>query len=511
MVGYQAAGLFLVLLFSYEDGKEAAEGPDQSQSQVAQQEPGKRLFGTVYDEVTQRPIPLAKLCNQRGQIVRSDKHGRFQFQTVASDFERIIVTSMGRATRLINVDLSERPSAEVDIFLSPGATVHGRVVDQEGRPVPNARIERIGTGSQLLNFLTAITDAEGRFEFDDFPTNRLMLPLRVTASGYEERNGDLFATGAVDQPTELTLRVVKVEQEEGEPQLKVRLGAGDQDPEVGVVRGRVVDPQGKPVRNFTVEFLLPSILEPADWGSFPSGGGKRSYTHDDGRFLVGHLEATKRYRVAVVVPGFGRADVEPIYAEVAARQNEFEFRLTEPYQLVVKVVDQANQQPLSDVMVGLSGRHFNQGDFEWDFRLHDAQILRTTEAGLATFDKLPMKAARLIVQKPGYARQQHAWVDNGKTVEIQLVSEASVRVKLKLATSRVISGLNLKLRTENGDVRYGCAMDNAPSPTIHLDQLSPGACALEVYDGFAKEPWNAVLTRPLELKAGDNVFELDLP
>ncbi len=492
-----------------ENGKQAAEGLNESPPLVVRLLPGKRLFGTVSHEVTRQPIHLARLYTQQGQFARTDRQGRFEFHGVPSRVELIMVKSNGKSTRLIHVDLSERPFAAVDVFLSPGATVRGCVVDQAGRPVPHARVERVRSGHRLLGDMTTVTAADGRFEFDDFPSNRLMLPLQVTVPGYEERNDDLFATASVDQPTELTLRVVKVEVEVGQPPLMAALAGGAQDPEIGAIRGRVVDPQGQPVRNFAVEFLLPSSLEPADWGSTSSG--PRLFSQDDGRFVVGRLEANKRYRVAVVAPGFGRADVEPIYADLAMRQQELEFRLTEPYQLVVNVIDQTNQQPIPDVMVGLSGRHFNKGDFDWNYQLHEAQIEQTNANGQAAFEKLPMKAARLFLRRPGYARQQQAWVDNGKSVEIRLPPEARVAVTLKLGTPRVISGLNLKFRTENGDVCYARSMDNAPSPTIRIDQLHPGSCSLEVYDGFANEPWNAVITRNIDLKPGDNAFEMEIP
>lgn len=490
------------------DGKGPAEGPDASQPLVVRLLPGKRLFGTVFHEVTRQPIPLARLYTRQGQFARTDRQGRFEFHGVPSSVEVIMVKSIGKSTRLIQVDLSERPSAEVDIFLSPGVTVQGCLLNQAGQPVPNARVERIGSGNRLLNYASAVTANDGRFELDDFPINTLMTPLQVTVAGYEERNDEMFPTASADQPTELTLRVVKVEKEGGQPPLMAALAGGAQDPEVGAIRGRVIDPQGRPVRNFSVGYLLPSNLEPADWAT---ANGVRSFSEDDGRFVVGRLEATKRYRVAVMAPGFGRAEVEPIYANLAKDQKEIEFRLTEPYQLVVKVFDQKNQQPISDVMVGLSGRHFNKGDFDWNYRLHEAQILRTHADGQVTFDKLPMKEARLFLRKPGYVRHQQPWVDNGKPVEINLEPEARVLVTLKLKTPRVISGLNIKFRSENGDVCYERSKDNSPSPTIRIDQLLPGSCTLEIYDGFAKEPWNAVVTRNIDLKPGDNVLEMEIP
>ena len=492
-----------------EGNKKGREDSHDPESLVARLMPGKRLFGTVYHEVTRQPIPLAKLYTRQGQFVRTDKQGRFEFHGVPSRVELIMVRSMGKSTRLIHVDLSERPIAEVDIFLAPGATVRGRVMDQEGRPVSNARVERIGSGNPLLSYTSAVTGADGRYEFDDFPPNRLMMPLQVTAPGYEERQDEMFATGSADQPTELPLRVVHVEKEVGQPELKGKLAGGAQAPEVGAIRGRVVDPQGRPVRNFAVGLLMPSSLVPADWGSPPSA--MRAFSEEDGRFVLGSLEQTKRYRVAVVAPGYGRADVEPIYADVVTRQQEVEFHLKEPYQLVVKVVDETNEQPIPEFIVGLSARHFNKSDFDWDYRLHDAQIEHTNAGGQATFTALPMNEARLILRRPGYARLLQSWVDNGQPVTIRLQQEARVAATLKLKTPRIISGLNLKSRTDNGIVCYARSTDNASSPTIHLDQLKPGPCLLEVYDGFAHEPWNAVFTRRVDLKPGDNVMELEIP
>lgn len=127
MGGYQAAGLLLALYFVADVGAQPAAAPMQPQPEDASPVGGKTLFGTVYAEETREPIALAKVYDRQGQVVQTDERGRFEFQGVASDAQRIMVTSTRRATRLINVDLPERTSAEVDIFLSLGAIVRGRV------------------------------------------------------------------------------------------------------------------------------------------------------------------------------------------------------------------------------------------------------------------------------------------------------------------------------------------------------------------------------------------------
>lgn len=491
-----------------DDGKEQVANQDAEEPFVVQLRRGKILSGTVYHEVTRQPVPLARLYTSQGQFARTDKQGRFEFHGVPAGVQRIMVKSAGKATRMINVDLAARSTAEVDIFLSPGAIVRGIVLDQDGQPVANATIKRIGSGPLLLQYPTAITADDGRFDFDDFPTRRMMMPLQVSARGYEERNDDMFATASADQPLELKLSAIKVEREHGQPQLMAGLAGGVPNPKDGKIRGRVTNPRGQPVRNFSVEFLLLSNLEHPDRGEAPAS--ELLFTQDDGRFVVGNLEASKRYRVAVSAPGFGRADVEPIYAAESTKE-EIEFRLVDPYSVTIKVSDDTNQQGIPDAMVGLSARYFGNGAFEWDYRLHDSRMDRTDSQGQVAFEKLPMKEARLFVQKAGYVRYQQVWNDNGKPVEIVLQPEARIRVSLKLNTPRVISGLNIKFRTKNAEVCYARSGDNSSPPVIRMDQLLPGECSLELYDGFAAEPWNAVLTRKIDLKQGDNAIEMDVP
>ncbi len=92
-----------------------------------------------------------------------------------------------------------KPGSEVDlgrVVLSAGHRVVGRVVDEEGRPVPPARVVAAGDRFETT------TDAEGRFALDGVPEG--VVGVGVAAEGYEEHAGQAIVRGG-DATHDVTL------------------------------------------------------------------------------------------------------------------------------------------------------------------------------------------------------------------------------------------------------------------------------------------------------------------
>ena len=493
----------------------------QPESILIRLEPGRLITGTVFHAVSRKPIHLAKVYSHQGQFVRTNREGHFELRGVPAGVQQLIVMGPGLVRTRVFVDVSERPHGAIDVFLAPGGTVQGRVIDQNGDPVPGAAISS-ASGSMILGAaLTETADEEGRFLFDGFPLKTLMYPLQTSARGYYATESEMFAIRDGERPRELTLGMAAVV-EKGVPaglRLRNRLVAGDDAPPKGAIRGHVVDPTGRPVRNFAVRLLAIQHNEQRDSGSFSNR--ERHFSDDDGRFVIGHLDADKRYRLAVIAAGFGRTIVEPIFARTAARltdQDEVEFRLGPPHQLQVRVIDEQTEQPIPDVMIGLLQHGVRREPFEWNYVLSTANVEWTSSTGTATFTDLAAEEGPIFIEHPGYARHQLYWKNasgsaagiEGDRIEMALVKESRLQIRIAHQGQRDARGLHVIVTTSTGQQVYSpMALPGEPS-TIDLRQLPHGKQKFILHDANAAEPWTPLTTFEVDLKQGDNVAEVDL-
>jgi RNA polymerase sigma factor (sigma-70 family) len=145
-----------------------------------------------------------------------------------------------------------RVPAEYTMRLESGTTAGGRVVDEQGRPIAGAKVEvelggdprpvhgdgRVGYDVWLANGSdAATTDAEGRWHIDNVPNSPgVELSLLVTHPDHEsdERWGQAQKAAGV---TTAMLR-------QGTATLTLKRGI--------IVRGRVTDPEGKPIQDALV-------------------------------------------------------------------------------------------------------------------------------------------------------------------------------------------------------------------------------------------------------------------
>ena len=388
------------------DTKGNADDKSKPTNRVIRLRPGRAVSGTVLEATTQKPIADAKVYSHDGQIASTDARGRFALRGLPTDVAEFIVASPGLLRTRMDVDVSERTAANVEIALARGGTVRGRVIDPQGRPVANAAVSRATDSMTLAAAMTEITNADGRFTFDGFPVNKLVYPFSVSAVGFCCTDAELVALNGFGDTKEITLRISKTDFD------GIRLLnnlAGDNTPPTGAIRGRAIY-RGQPVRNFTVRLLNPTRSEPRDTGSFAASF--RRFTTADGRFVIGRLDADKRYRVAVTTDDEASAIVEPIYARVAATladKDEVDFQLRPPHRLRVRVLDAETKQPIPNVRVGLKADEPQREEFEWNLRLSGSRTEWTSPGGTALFSNLSAEAGPIFVEHPGYARQQNFW------------------------------------------------------------------------------------------------------
>jgi RNA polymerase sigma factor (sigma-70 family) len=229
-----------------------------------------RIAGTVVDEngrpVASATVTLYSQYRQWGSIsgradhkVRSDAQGRFVLPSVAKrnyegDRPRLSVIVYKDGYAGVDTDTFEfKPGDDgtqtVDpIRLGPGLSLHGKVVDPEGRPVVGAEIDITGGWAKMAN--THRSGPEGRFTIPDLGRGVASVWCRFgTLQG-----GGSFVVDGKSEPVTVALRpaprpgAVAAAQppprllKAGEiaPNWVVRAWIDGKDRSIGELRGRVI-------------------------------------------------------------------------------------------------------------------------------------------------------------------------------------------------------------------------------------------------------------------------------
>ncbi|MBK8976657.1 MAG: carboxypeptidase regulatory-like domain-containing protein [Planctomycetes bacterium] len=212
----------------------AADRPRRTRVELAV---GHALQGEV---VTPAGLPVAGAvlaaspavaggCAQAGT---TDALGRFRIEGLAAGPHALCVTTPGRASVELRIDVPARTPLRIE--QPAGATLEGRLLDAvTGRPVAAARVRAVGEpGSPAPPLRDARSDAQGAFRLDGLPPGRTR--LLVTS----ERCAPLW-TGPLDCGSGPPAG----------PQLELRLEPGP------VAQGVVTDESGTPLASAVIEMV----------------------------------------------------------------------------------------------------------------------------------------------------------------------------------------------------------------------------------------------------------------
>ncbi len=216
--------------------------------------------------------------------IRTDEQGRFRFTTLSPRHYEFSVQAAGfRPSQTQGLDLRavEGPEAPSSLVfdLERGAVLRGRITNDRGEPVADARV--------LVSRVGASTDAQGRYRVDGLDPGPQV--ARIVHPAYR----------AAERPVE----IVGLEPH----RLDVELPAGHR------VFGRTVDPEGLPVPRVSLYFDL-------DEAEQAQAVLRRSTSDADGFFELADVP-DGTYSVVTERPGFAtvelpaalRVDGEPVH------------------------------------------------------------------------------------------------------------------------------------------------------------------------------------------------------
>ncbi len=141
------------------------------------------ITGRVVDAETRRPVAGAQVSvwrnRTRSEVARthSDDRGQFNFESLSRGaYDVEVLSGRYRSRYLGGITLVQGQAFNLELALTKGAAVDGRVVDPQGRGIDKAWVEAglafsPGAGQ-------ARTDAEGRFRIDGLPAGQGVVKAR---------------------------------------------------------------------------------------------------------------------------------------------------------------------------------------------------------------------------------------------------------------------------------------------------------------------------------------------
>lgn len=455
----------------------------------------------VIEEESNQPIPDARLFLSDGRICISDEQGRINIGALERSGQSLAMLAAGRQRKIVNIDNTFEPSIHLNIRLAKCTEVIGSVLDEQGRPIPFAAVRQISNGRQTaLEARCSIADQDGHFVWEGISTELPIPYLSASAIGYE--NDTLGQLEVLDtKPLEVSFKL-RQEKPRNDQQTQASYAAvapGKKNLAAGVIKGRVVDPNGEPVKDFRVTLEVPYKIGPNDQypsGHYPSGFDINlartgiSYSSEDGRFAVAdQILAGYSHRLTIRSSGYGEAindDVISVPTNAVDESQEYVFQLKTANNLSVSVLNAASrdkEQPITGAKVTLvSDRpYFDYSQFTWGYDQFGFPTKSTNSLGVAEFTKTAYSQGTIAVEAPGYARQRFGWRGNEKSFVVKLAPESVVAVELLLPNESPLINPYIRIRSYDNEDEAQTIVPSIDG-IVTFDQLSKGKYVLTLED-----------------------------
>jgi len=386
--------------------------------------PGFKVQGRVVSESLQ-PVSGAKISRIMGPVtfeVKSGDDGKFLSPDILPGNIRLLARADGYQQIITNL-VMQNGDLELDLVLTKGLLMSGRVVDQEGKPVAKVAVyASSGPFDTDQLDLDTMTDAEGRFRWNSAPSKPV--PLQFHATGYNGGGDNLSGQLNVWKPTseEQTFTISKV----GEIKLS----------------GIVTDAEtGEAIPSFRVH------LEEEHVGTFglpPLGAG------ENGQFLITTQISGKGFGSPFVrISADGYAALASESFSPTLTQKTFDFKLTKDAGIRGKVFDSTGLAVSAATLRLVSQFEFAQLNSSFAFTQSSApgQAISDNE-GSFLFRERRAAIGMVVLHEKGF---KYVPLSDQKNLEITLDSLASAEVKVVLSGKPVAGQLvNIIYQTEFG-------------------------------------------------------------
>lgn len=300
-------------------GGVTAIGDTESTPTEVAKEPSGSISGRVLD-ATKSPIQEAQLTlvayQEKEELFTrntlSDKEGKYIFSGLpAGSYEIRAFHSLYATRSKPNIQLSENQQLkDIDIILTNGATLKGKVIDSSKNPISEAKVtvERKSTRIVLSGgapvtisyaCATGVTGNDGAFTLNHIPGGEIV--IIAEKSGYSEARLPL-SINEESPPPELTLIL-------------------NQSAEIGA---EVVDPEGGVVVGATV-LAIAYTGKDGKRHSIPENKCPKATSDKDGKVLLKGLLAETKYELKVKAAGFPEARFSDIKSNTYANKLVLQF------------------------------------------------------------------------------------------------------------------------------------------------------------------------------------------
>ncbi len=187
-------------------GEIACRVVDSRGEPVAGAQVNPQLWLTILPTSGPRSCSSYRYGDQPGAAGPTDADGRRVISKLCKGKYKVRVTAPGKAWAEKSVVLDpSAESASIEIMLADGRVIAGRILDEEGKPVPGAtvradqwdRVEDTTVFSASCEWLRPLAvDSEGRFRFDDLPAG--YYTFVVTAAGFARQEVKDIPAGKKD-------------------------------------------------------------------------------------------------------------------------------------------------------------------------------------------------------------------------------------------------------------------------------------------------------------------------
>ncbi len=392
---------------------------------------------------------------------RTDKDGRFRL-TVPDKANMLSILPKHFSPHFPRVEAGG--DQKVEVQLRAGRTVRGQVLDEDGKPVKDVQAiavvpspdPRVG-GTLWLTESAVRTDAAGQFEIQGVPDGARFDFIKPGMS--DVRNRELDANNT----------------------LIVKMAYG------GAISGRVVDREGKPIRNFRVLVNFPRQRQPGDnsGGYFAGycGIGVR-FTSSDGTFVLTGIGAGGVYRITALAEGHGEATLDRVTAvplNRLAKTKPVTLRAGPPVHLRVRALTNEFLPIVGARVTLVNGDPALDRSFAWGY--HDASWEdmvrgRTVAEGWADFPALTFGSATVLVQAPGFARHRSGWRDGQKELTIQLAPEAVLTGEIHDSEGKPLKEVYISLTSGSDQISAKVGSDD--KGRFRIAELPAGEWMIDV-------------------------------